>query len=247
MPVLKRLAPLSTHSSPSRTAVVSRYVASEPWLGSVRPNASAAPRRGCTARSAASARRVPNSWASSTVGKLPTIDASLCGSLCSPIGLRLRCSRTIAIARFAGAAAAELRGQGVAQQAGLVGAARRLVAAGAPTRGRDAARSKSVRAISRRWSKKRALSPSASSGAISRSMKASISSSRAVTSSGIGGSWRCEPSADGFLTVRGSDEEIALNGRYSPCGRSAYPIPPEHFEQFAHSGELVRRSLQDCR
>ncbi len=39
-PLFHRFIPLSTHSSPSRTAVVSRYVASLPWFGSVSPKAS---------------------------------------------------------------------------------------------------------------------------------------------------------------------------------------------------------------
>ena len=39
MPVFHVFSPLMTHSSPSRTAVVSMCVASEPWSGSVMPNA----------------------------------------------------------------------------------------------------------------------------------------------------------------------------------------------------------------
>ena len=39
-PLFQRFIPLITHSSPSRTAVVSMYVASLPWFGSVSPNAS---------------------------------------------------------------------------------------------------------------------------------------------------------------------------------------------------------------
>ena len=38
-PVFKRLAPLITQPSPSRSARVSSQVASEPWSGSVSPNA----------------------------------------------------------------------------------------------------------------------------------------------------------------------------------------------------------------
>jgi hypothetical protein len=39
MPVFHVFSPLITHSSPSRTAVVSMWVASLPWFGSVMPNA----------------------------------------------------------------------------------------------------------------------------------------------------------------------------------------------------------------
>ena len=39
MPVFHVFSPLITHSSPSRTATVSMCVASEPWAGSVMPNA----------------------------------------------------------------------------------------------------------------------------------------------------------------------------------------------------------------
>ncbi len=39
MPVFQVFSPLMTHSSPSRTAVVSMHVASEPWSGSVMPKA----------------------------------------------------------------------------------------------------------------------------------------------------------------------------------------------------------------
>ena len=39
MPVFQVFSPLMIHSSPSRTAVVSMCVASEPWFGSVMPNA----------------------------------------------------------------------------------------------------------------------------------------------------------------------------------------------------------------
>ncbi len=39
MPVFQVFSPLITHSSPSRTAVVSMKVASLPWAGSVMPKA----------------------------------------------------------------------------------------------------------------------------------------------------------------------------------------------------------------
>ena len=39
MPVFQVFSPLMTQSSPSRTAVVSMWVASEPCAGSVMPNA----------------------------------------------------------------------------------------------------------------------------------------------------------------------------------------------------------------
>ena len=39
MPVFQVFSPLIIHSSPSRSAWVSMWVASEPWLGSVMPKA----------------------------------------------------------------------------------------------------------------------------------------------------------------------------------------------------------------
>ena len=99
-PELKRLCPLSTHSSPSGTAVVSRNVASEPWFGSVSPKASRrVPSRKPGIHSAFCAS-VPKSRIISTVGKLPTIELSFCRSLCSPRPLWARCSRMIAISRL---------------------------------------------------------------------------------------------------------------------------------------------------
>ena len=60
---------------------------------------------------------------------------------------------------------------------------------------------KSVRACSRRWSKKRALSASASSGRTSLAMNASTSSISATTSSGRS-SFICSSFADGSVFVR---------------------------------------------
>ena len=51
-------------------------------------------------RNSAFCAAVPKRNIMITVGKLPIIEISDCGSLCRPIGMRLRCSRTIAIARF---------------------------------------------------------------------------------------------------------------------------------------------------
>ena len=132
-PELNRLAPLITHSSPSRTAVVSRYVASLPWFGSVRPKA----RRRVPSRKpgihSATCSGVPKSRIISTVGKLPTIELSFCRSLWSPRPLVARCSRMIAISRLRRVAPAELGRQGEAQPAGGVGAAAHLARAAPPT------------------------------------------------------------------------------------------------------------------
>ena len=185
-PELNRFCPLITHSSPSGTAVVSRYVASEPWFGSVSPNASRRVPSRKPGIHSARCSAVPKSRIISTVGKLPMIELSFCRSLCSPRPLAARCSRMIAISRFAGVVAAVLRGQRPAQPARGVGAAAHLARAAPPSprAGRRRA-SKSVRAYSRRWSKNRMLSSACSSGRISRSMNASIAASVAVISAGI--------------------------------------------------------------
>ncbi len=102
---------------------------------------------------------VPKSRIISTVGKLPTIELSFCRSLCRPRPLVARCSRMIAISRFDGVAAAELGGEGEPQPAGGVGPAAHLAQQRPPTPARGTPPfSKSVRAHSRRWSKKRTLS-----------------------------------------------------------------------------------------
>ena len=185
-PELKRLWPLRTHSSPSRTAVVSRKVASEPWFGSVSPNA----RRRVPSRKpgihSAFCASVPKSRIISTVGKLPTIELSFCRSLWRPealVGEVLADDRHLEVA---GVAAAELRpaGRGAASRPRRrAGASRR---AAPPSRARGTPSfSKSVRAHSRRWSKNRSLSSWAWSGAISCSMNASSSSRVAWMSVGM--------------------------------------------------------------
>ena len=121
-PLLKRLAPLITHSSPSRTAVVSSQVASEPWLGSVRPNAMRTSPVNIRSRYSSFCSGRPNSSIISTTGKLPTIDDSFCRSLCRPSPLAARCSRMIAIAEIAAVLTAQPLRQREAVVAGAIGA-----------------------------------------------------------------------------------------------------------------------------
>src|SRR3954447_25052623 len=83
---------------------------------------------------------VPNSWTRITVGKLPTIEASLWGSLCNPMPRRFRCSRTTAIARFDPSRPADLRRERVAIDAGAVGPAAGLAEQFLPLAARHAAR-----------------------------------------------------------------------------------------------------------
>ena len=131
-------------------------VASEPWLGSVRPK----PVRILPPSSFSASRSywalVANSLNIRMKGLLPTIECSVCRSLCRPRPLAARCSRITAMASWRAALAAHLRRPGEAQVAGLVGAACAPRPAAPPTpcaAGRWL--SQSVRAYSRRWSKKR--------------------------------------------------------------------------------------------
>ena len=119
---------------------------------------------------------VPWSSISSRPTLLPTIECSFCRSLCSPRPLAAKCSRITAMPRLVPSRAAVLLGERRS------GSGRRRRPAGGPLRssashsslGRPP-RSQSVRASSRRWSKKRMLSSASSSGLISRSMKSSSS------------------------------------------------------------------------
>jgi hypothetical protein len=96
IPVLKRFIPLMTQSSPSRLAVVSSHVASEPWSGSVRPNAIASSWR-MTGSMSSFCSGVPSFARISAIGWLPTTLVSVCRSECSPIGLLAMCSRMSAM------------------------------------------------------------------------------------------------------------------------------------------------------
>ena len=83
IPVLKRLAPFSTQSSPLRSARVSSHVASLPCPGSVRPNAHTTSWRSIGSISSRCSAE-PSACRTSTIGKLPTHELSVCRSLCSP-------------------------------------------------------------------------------------------------------------------------------------------------------------------
>ncbi len=175
-PVLKRFSPLITHSSPSRTAVVSSQVASEPWSGSVSPNAMRISPVIIPSRNSSFCSGVPNSSIISTVGKLPTIDDSFCRSLCRPRPFAARCSRMIAIAEVRAVLTAQLASAARSGRRPAASARRRI----SPSSSSHSLRgtppfSQSVRAYSRRWSKNRMLSSCCSSGLISPSMKASSS------------------------------------------------------------------------
>ena len=121
-PVFQRFIPLITHSSPSRTAVVSRNVASLPWFGSVRPNASRRDPSRKPGIHSAICSAVPKSRIISTVGKLPTIDDSFCRSLCRPRPRCARCSRMIAISRLLASRPPNSAGSASRSQPGGVGA-----------------------------------------------------------------------------------------------------------------------------
>ena len=100
MPVFQVFSPLMIHSSPSRTAVVSMCVASEPCWGSVIPKAK--PRRPSARSSTHSAfcSSVPYLIISNRPTLLPTMACSFCRSQCRPSPFVARCSRMIAIPRF---------------------------------------------------------------------------------------------------------------------------------------------------
>ena len=120
-PVLNRLEPLITQSSPSDMACVSSQVASEPCSGSVSPNAIERSPVISASDHAARCSSVPNRSIMMTCGKLPTIEDSFCRSLCSPRPLCARCSRMTAMSRLVPSRPPSDAGQPVAQPAGLVG------------------------------------------------------------------------------------------------------------------------------
>ena len=104
MPVVHIFSPLirqpGTPSFSSRTARVSMKVASEPWLGSVRPKAALISPLSSLSAYLSYWALVANSLNISTKGLLPTMECSFCRSLCRPSPLAARCSRMIAMARF---------------------------------------------------------------------------------------------------------------------------------------------------
>ena len=162
-------------SRDSRTARVSMCVASEPWFGSVRPNARRRDSFSMPLTNSARCAALPKSRHISTNGLLATIECSFCRSLCNPRPLAARCSRITAIDKWLPSWPPTSRGS--AKRRWPARSARRRASASSAShsrRGRPPA-SKSVRAHSRRWSKKRWLSSAACSGAISRAMNASSS------------------------------------------------------------------------
>ena len=167
MPVFQVFSPLMIHSSPSRTAVVSMWVASEPCSGSVMPKAKPSPAMRPGRRpTRPSALRCRSVIISSRPTLLPTIECSFWRSLCRPRPLRARCSRMMAMPRLVPFCRRTPRaadsGSGRPRRPGAWprGAAASHSSLGSPPR------SQSVRASSRRWSKKRMLSLLFSSGLI---------------------------------------------------------------------------------
>jgi hypothetical protein len=100
MPVFHVFSPLMTQSSPSRTAVVSMWVASEPCFGSVMPKAKPPVPSSILGTHSAFCSSVPWASMSRRPTLLPTIDDSFCRSLWRPRPLRARCSRMTAMPRF---------------------------------------------------------------------------------------------------------------------------------------------------
>ena len=100
MPVFHVFSPLMIHSSPSRTAVVSMWVASDPWAGSVIPKAKPRRPRARSSTHSAFCSSVPYSSMRSSPTLLPTMECSFCRSLCNPRPLVARCSRITAMPRL---------------------------------------------------------------------------------------------------------------------------------------------------
>ena len=215
-PELKRFAPLITQSSPSRTAVVSSQVASLPWFGSVSPK----PTRcvagdhpwqelrllllACRTRHimdhAGSSRRSRTRSAGRCAGRGPS---------------RARCSRMIAIARFEPSWPPSSFGQRVAQVAGA--SARRRISPSSSShsrRGRAAVLPVGARVLAAVVEVLRCSARS--SGLISRSMKASSSSSLRWISSGIVKSMGVRPLRSEILAHRARRSE----GRRRPPGQA---------------------------
>ncbi|MNT03677.1 hypothetical protein D3C72_1382240 [compost metagenome] len=159
----------------SGTARVAMWVASEPCCGSVRPKVRRTRSSSMPWMSSSHCAGVPKSRMASTKGLLATIECSFCKSLCRPRPRAAKCSRITAIQRLLPSRPPNAAGN--AKRRWPARSARRRASASSAShsgRGRPPF-SKSVRAHSRRWSKKRSLSSCACSGATSRSMKASSS------------------------------------------------------------------------
>ena len=123
MPVFHVFSPLITHSSPSRTAVVSMWVASEPCCGSVMPNAKPSRPSARSSIHSAFCSSVPYSIINSSPTLLPTIECSFCRSLSRPRPLRAKCSRIDRHPEVGAVLAAELLRERIAVVAGRVGPA----------------------------------------------------------------------------------------------------------------------------
>ena len=119
--------------------VVSSQVASDPWFGSVSPNAIDRSPVIIASIHSVFCASVPNRSIMMTCGKLPTIDDSSCRSLCSPSPLCARCSRMTAMSMLLPSRPPNCDGQAVAQPARLVGAPAHLAEQVLPLPPRDAA------------------------------------------------------------------------------------------------------------
>ncbi len=151
-------------------------VASEPWLGSVRPKPVRISPFISRSEYMSYWALVANSLNRIMKGLLPTIECSVCRSLCRPSPLAARCSRITAMATLEPPLPPHSTGQANFRCPAL-SARRRASPSSASHSGRGRPfLSKSVLAHSLRWSKKRMLSSCCSNGLISASMKASSSS-----------------------------------------------------------------------
>ena len=157
----------------SRTAVVSMWVASEPCSGSVRPKVMRIFRASEPRMNFSFCAGVPKSRSITISGKLPTTECSFCKSLNSPRPCEARWSRITDIHRLLPPSPPNSLGsekrKNPASSASFLACSSKASHSG---RGRPPL-SKSVRAHSRRWSKKRSLSSCACSGLILAVMKAS--------------------------------------------------------------------------
>ena len=84
----------------SRTAFVSMCVASEPWLGSVRPKVTRSLKSSVPLMYFSLCAADPKSRSITMNGKLPTTECSFCRSLNRPSPLLAMCSRITAIHRL---------------------------------------------------------------------------------------------------------------------------------------------------
>ena len=100
IPVFHVFSPLMTQPSPSRTALVSMWVASDPCSGSVIPKANPRVPSSRWGTHSAFCSSLPYSSISSRPTLLPTMECSFWRSLCSPRPRAARCSRMTAMPRL---------------------------------------------------------------------------------------------------------------------------------------------------